>query len=88
MSQHKPISFNSFAEFYPYYLSEHENSTSRRLHFFGTLGVISIALCVLLAVISLGGCWHCLYVVMALLGWDTLSLKKTAPRLFNTRFTA
>ncbi|WP_210714225.1 Mpo1-like protein, partial [Pseudomonas chlororaphis] len=28
--------FNSFAEFYPYYLSEHSNSTCRRLHFVGT----------------------------------------------------
>lgn len=52
MHQHKPIRFNSFAEFYPYYLSEHKNKTSRRLHFFGSLGVISIALCVLLAIIS------------------------------------
>ena len=28
--------FNTFAEFYPYYLSEHANSTCRRLHFIGT----------------------------------------------------
>lgn len=34
--------FNSFAEFYPYYLSEHGNSTSRRLHFIGTSLVIFI----------------------------------------------
>lgn len=32
--------FNSFAEFYPYYLSEHGNSTCRRLHFVGTSLVI------------------------------------------------
>ncbi|WP_338525762.1 DUF962 domain-containing protein [Pseudomonas batumici] len=32
--------FNSFAEFYPYYLSEHSNSTCRRLHFIGTSLVI------------------------------------------------
>jgi hypothetical protein len=34
--------FNSFAEFYPYYLSEHSNSTCRRLHFVGTSLVIFI----------------------------------------------
>lgn len=28
--------YNSFKEFYPFYLSEHRNSTSRRLHFIGT----------------------------------------------------
>jgi len=32
--------FNSFAEFYPFYLSEHVNPVSRRLHFAGSLGVI------------------------------------------------
>jgi hypothetical protein len=34
--------FNSFAEFYPYYLSEHSNRTCRRLHFIGTTLVILI----------------------------------------------
>ncbi|WP_207281300.1 Mpo1-like protein [Pseudomonas sp. FW300-N2F2] len=34
--------FNSFAEFYPYYLSEHSNSTCRRLHFIGTSLVILV----------------------------------------------
>ena len=34
--------FNSFAEFYPYYLDEHSNSTCRRLHFVGTSLVIFI----------------------------------------------
>ena len=28
--------FSSLAEFYPYYLSEHQNTTSRVLHFIGT----------------------------------------------------
>ncbi len=32
--------FNSFAEFYPYYLAEHANSTCRKLHFVGTSLVI------------------------------------------------
>ena len=31
----------TFAEFYPFYLSEHSNRTSRRLHFAGTsLGLV------------------------------------------------
>ena len=34
--------FSSFNEFYPFYLNEHRNRNSRRLHFFGTLLVISI----------------------------------------------
>jgi hypothetical protein len=46
--------FRSFAEFYPFYLSEHANRTSRRLHFTGT----SIALaCLLAAVGSLDPWW-------------------------------
>lgn len=32
--------FANFAEFYPYYLEEHRNLVSRRLHFIGSLGVI------------------------------------------------
>jgi hypothetical protein len=32
--------FASFAEFYPYYLEEHRNLASRRLHFLGSLGAI------------------------------------------------
>jgi hypothetical protein len=37
--------FASFGEFYPYYLGEHANRTSRRLHVVGTL----LAVCTLLA---------------------------------------
>ena len=52
MQQNRPRSFTSFAEFYPYYLSEHKNRTSRRLHFCGTLAVLSIAVCTLFGVIN------------------------------------
>ena len=31
-----PRAFKSFAEFYPFYLSEHSNRTCRRLHFVGS----------------------------------------------------
>jgi len=34
--------FNSFAEFYPYYLQEHSNDICRRLHYVGSLLVLSI----------------------------------------------
>jgi hypothetical protein len=36
MTQQAFSQFNSFAEFYPYYLSEHQNMTCRRLHFVGS----------------------------------------------------
>ena len=45
--------FNSFAEFYPYYLSEHANVTCRRLHFLGS----TIALLLLAAALALGNPW-------------------------------
>ena len=32
--------FASFREFYPFYLGEHRNRTSRRLHFVGSCGVL------------------------------------------------
>jgi hypothetical protein len=33
--------YQSFREFYPFYLSEHANQTCRRLHFVGTMLVIA-----------------------------------------------
>ena len=39
------MTHNSFAEFYPFYLSEHNNRTCRRLHFVGsTLSLICLAM--------------------------------------------
>lgn len=34
--------YQSFAEFYPFYLSQHENVTCRRLHVIGSLGVLAL----------------------------------------------
>ncbi len=34
--------FANFREFYPFYLSEHGNRTSRRLHFIGSCGVLAL----------------------------------------------
>jgi hypothetical protein len=42
-------SFNSFAEFYPFYLGEHSNPTCRRLHFFGSSLVIVVVLWALIS---------------------------------------
>ncbi|HKE93193.1 MAG TPA: DUF962 domain-containing protein [Povalibacter sp.] len=45
--------FASFADFYPYYLSEHRNPMCRRLHFIGT----GLVLALLLATIVTGNPW-------------------------------
>ncbi|WP_250657587.1 Mpo1-like protein [Alkalimarinus coralli] len=36
--------FKTFAEFYPFYLSEHSNQTCRRLHFIGSSLVVLVLL--------------------------------------------
>jgi hypothetical protein len=38
------MAYQSFSEFYPFYLSEHANRTSRRLHFVGTSLGLAFAL--------------------------------------------
>ena len=44
-----PRSFQSFADFYPFYLTEHSNVTCRRLHFLGSSLALS---CVALTVVT------------------------------------
>lgn len=39
--------YQSFAAFYPYYLTEHQNSTCRRLHFVGSMLIVALCLAVL-----------------------------------------
>jgi hypothetical protein len=34
--------YQTFTEFYPFYLNEHRNTTCRRLHFFGSTIVIAL----------------------------------------------
>ena len=46
--------FHSFAEFYPFYLSEHRHPISRRMHFAGTLLVVA---CVALAILTANFWW-------------------------------
>ncbi len=49
-----PRSFQSFAEFYPFYLGEHQDRTCRRLHFVGsTLGLV----CLAVAIYTASGWW-------------------------------
>lgn len=38
------MQFKTFSEFYPFYLKEHSNMMSRKLHFMGTCGVIALLL--------------------------------------------
>jgi hypothetical protein len=41
--------FATFADFYPFYLSEHSNRVSRRLHFTGTtIALVLLAMAILL----------------------------------------
>lgn len=48
--------YQSFAEFYPFYLSQHRDRTCRRLHFVGT----TLVLCVLIWA-TLTGRWALLW---------------------------
>ena len=42
------MTFRNFEEFYPFYLGEHADRTSRRLHVIGTLGALAQLLAALL----------------------------------------
>lgn len=75
----------SFKEFYPFYLTEHQNTTSRVLHFIGT-SLFFILLIV--AIINRWG-WQWVFLPMAGYGfaWMAISfLKKINRLLFSTRF--
>jgi hypothetical protein len=48
--------FESFAAFYPFYLSEHSNRTCRRLHFVGS----TLALSCLMLLLVTGAAWWAL----------------------------
>jgi len=62
-SDTKTEGFNSFSEFYPFYLREHSNRTCRRLHFIGTSLVV-----VLLVKVVLTGWWSGL-ILLPLVGY-------------------
>ncbi|GAA5028819.1 membrane protein [Marivirga lumbricoides] len=48
--------YNSFKEFYPYYLTEHQDATCRKLHFIGT-GLLFAILAWVLATQTWWGLW-------------------------------
>lgn len=55
--------YASFREFYPFYLSEHQDRTCRRMHFIGT----TLVLCCVAAAIGSGNAWWLL--LIPLLGY-------------------
>jgi hypothetical protein len=55
--------YQNFAEFYPFYLSQHQNSTCRQLHFIGSLLIL-----VLISYTIYSGVWLLLLLV-PLLGY-------------------
>jgi hypothetical protein len=77
--------FASFAEFYPFYLSQHTNPTCRRLH---VTGVVLAAATAALAVLT--GQWSKLWLVPALgygLGWiGHFVFEKNRPATFRHPF--
>lgn len=77
--------FNSFAEFYPYYLSEHGDRTCRRLHVVGTSLVIA-----LLAFVALSQQWVWLW-LLPLIGYGFawvghFFFEKNRPATFKNPF--
>jgi hypothetical protein len=51
--------FQTFSDFYPFYLQEHRNRTSRILHVFGT-GIVLLELITLIVVQASGWYWFVL----------------------------
>ena len=49
--------YNSFRDFYPFYLGEHSNLTCRRLHFAGTTGIVIVAILVATNMLPLVWLW-------------------------------
>ena len=52
MNTIKPSAFQSFAEFYPYYLQEHGTPTCRRLHVVGTTLLLLLLATIIAGVLS------------------------------------
>jgi len=75
-------SFASFREFYPFYLSEHANRISRRLHFIGSCGVLVL---VVLAIVR-GNAWWLLAALLCGYGFAWVGhffFEKNRPATFK-----
>jgi hypothetical protein len=74
--------YSSFAEFYPFYLSEHANRTTRRLHFVGS----SLTLLCVLALVFTGNPWWLLAAAIAGYGFAWFAhivFEKNRPATFR-----
>jgi hypothetical protein len=74
--------YQSFREFYPFYLSEHRNRSCRRLHFVGSsLGLA----CVLIAIVTRNGWFIALaFVVGYAMAWaGHVLFEKNRPATFQ-----
>lgn len=72
----------TYSEFYKFYLTEHENKTSRRLHFFGT-GLVFIEI-VLLSMYNKWGIWYVLPITGYAFAWvGHFFFEKNKPATFK-----
>lgn len=74
--------YTRFAEFYPFYLSEHSNRTCRRLHFVGS----SLALGCLVMLFATGSAWWLLAGLVAGYGFAWIGhfgFEKNRPASFK-----
>lgn len=79
---HRTREFQSFAEFYPFYLSEHSNDTGRRLHYIGS----TLVLLILLWAIVSGDFWWLLALPVAGYGFAWVGhffFEKNRPATFK-----
>ena len=79
------MNYTRFSDFYPYYLSEHQNRTCRRLHFIGSLVVIGL---LLRALITLNP-WYVLGALLAGYGFAWIGhfvFEKNRPATFKYPF--
>jgi hypothetical protein len=80
--RHNMRKYASFAEFYPFYLGEHANRTTRRLHFAGS----SLALLCLAALVFTGDSWWLAAALIAGYGFAWFShlvFEKNRPATFR-----
>ncbi len=72
----------TFSEFYQFYLTEHKNSTSRRLHFIGTALVLLEV--VLLSIENRWDMWYALPITGYLFAWvGHFFFEKNKPATFK-----